>query len=154
MNYWWLVAVGGAAGSLARFALGNAINPALPTPSAPPWSTFPTGTLAVNLIGCALIGLIAGWIGLGPADPHNPWRPLLLAGFLGGFTTFSTFGMETVLMCRRPPRSGGHIRAGEHGTGNYPRRGGLRPHNTGIDQETLNAPQGHRSRHRANCIYP
>ena len=98
-----LVALGGAAGSAARFALSGALNPPTPTPNSSPWSTFPTGTLVVNLIGCALIGLIAGWLTVGAADgsSSNPaWRPLLIAGVLGGFTTFSAFGMETVLMLR------------------------------------------------------
>ncbi len=103
MNQWLLVAIGGAAGSLLRFAIAGALNPPRPGANAQQWSTFPTGTLAVNLIGCALIGLIAGWLegGAIPAgSPASAWRPLLLVGVLGGFTTFSTFGIETVLMLR------------------------------------------------------
>ncbi|MBY0308243.1 MAG: CrcB family protein, partial [Phycisphaerales bacterium] len=69
------------------------------------WALFPAGTFAVNLIGCAAIGLIAGWLGVGgpeaaEAAPHALWRPLLVAGVLGGFTTFSAFGLETLLLVR------------------------------------------------------
>ena len=102
-----LVALGGAAGSAARFALASALNPVPPTGPLPagasPWSAFPIGTLVVNLIGCALIGLIAGWLTVGAGSegaPHAAWKPLLIAGVLGGFTTFSALGMETVLMLR------------------------------------------------------
>lgn len=104
MNQWLLVAFGGAAGSVLRFALAGALNPPRPTLGASPWSTFPTGTLVVNLVGCALIGLFAGWLEGGsiqPGTPSSAWRPLLLVGVLGGgFTTFSTFGIEAVLMLR------------------------------------------------------
>lgn len=103
MNQWLLVALGGAAGSVLRFALAGALNPARPTLGASPWSTFPTGTLVVNLVGCALIGLFAGWLEGGSiqaGSPSSACRPLLLVGVLGGFTTFSTFGIETVLMLR------------------------------------------------------
>ncbi len=102
-----LVALGGAAGSAARFALASALNPAPPTGPLPigtsPWTAFPIGTLTVNLIGCALIGLIAGWLSVwagSEAAPNAAWKPLLIAGVLGGFTTFSAFGMETVLLLR------------------------------------------------------
>ncbi len=68
-----LVAVGGAAGSLARWSLSEA------TPA--PW-----GTLAVNVSGCLLIGLLAGWL----LVRHPRLRLLLGVGLLGGYTTFST----------------------------------------------------------------
>lgn len=98
-----LVAIGGAVGSAARFAIASALNPAPTEASGSAWSGFPTGTFAINLIGCALIGLIAGWLGIGPDAPGSPgaaWRPLLIAGVLGGFTTFSAFGIETVSLLR------------------------------------------------------
>ena len=101
MNQWLLVALGGAAGSVARYAIAGALNP---TPVAhapePSWGAFPTGTLAVNLIGCALIGLLAGWLGSASSQPNTHWQPLLATGLLGGFTTFSAFGMETVHLVR------------------------------------------------------
>ncbi|MFT3683991.1 MAG: CrcB family protein [Phycisphaerales bacterium] len=103
-----LVAIGGALGSVARYLLAGAFNPpallAQPQPGAPQWSAFPTGTLVVNFIGCAAIGLIAGWLGVGIAEgastPNPAWRPFLLTGILGGFTTFSAFSMETLLLAR------------------------------------------------------
>ena len=102
-----LVALGGAAGSAARYALSSILNPVAPTGPLPasvsPWSVFPIGTLVINLIGCALIGLIAGWLGSSAGTGNTPnaaWKPLLIAGVLGGFTTFSAFGMESVLMFR------------------------------------------------------
>ena len=60
---------------------------------------FPYGTLAVNALGCFLIGLIAGF-----ADARQPLTPetqaFLIVGVLGGFTTFSAFGIETVRLLR------------------------------------------------------
>lgn len=54
---------------------------------------FPWGTLIVNVIGSCLIG----WLAASAArSPHSPWHPLLVAGFCGGFTTFSLFSLETL----------------------------------------------------------
>lgn len=55
---------------------------------------FPLGTLIVNVIGCAGIGVLAA-IFAGPAFVREEIRLALMVGFLGGFTTFSTFGFET-----------------------------------------------------------
>ena len=87
------VGVGGFVGSVARFALASAVYRL-----APHWA-FPTGTLAVNFAGCLAIGWLAGWNetrhALGPDA-----RLLVFAGLLGGFTTFSAFGYETVALLR------------------------------------------------------
>jgi CrcB protein len=84
-----LVGLGGFVGSSARFALSGLVHRALPM------STFPWGTLAVNVLGCLVIGLLAGLTELhqvlGPTA-----RLFLFIGVLGGFTTFSTFAYETV----------------------------------------------------------
>lgn len=81
-----LVFVGGGAGSVLRFLVARWMTPTEWNDAGP---RFPTGTLAVNLIGCVLIGLIAGWCG------KREWaRPLLIVGLLGGFTTFSAFGLD------------------------------------------------------------
>lgn len=95
-----LVALGGAAGSVGRYLLAGAMNPAgVPTASSG-WQAFPVGTFTVNLLGCAAIGLIAGWFaGLGQAEA-TAWRALLIVGVLGGFTTFSAFGMESLHLIR------------------------------------------------------
>lgn len=63
------------------------------------WALFPAGTLAVNLLGCLAIGLVAALVEeRGALDPAA--RVFLLVGVLGGFTTFSTFGYETVALVR------------------------------------------------------
>lgn len=87
----WL-ALAGAAGTLARYGVSTAVQR---------WSNpgFPWGTLAVNLIGCFLFGFI--W-SLAEARLliSGETRFLLLTGFMGAFTTFSTFGFETGSMLR------------------------------------------------------
>jgi len=61
-------------------------------------STFPYGTLGVNFIGCFLIGIVYGLSARGNINVE--WRLFLATGFLGGFTTFSSFSNETVSMLR------------------------------------------------------
>ncbi len=61
-------------------------------------STFPYGTLGVNIIGCFLIGIVYGLSARGNINVE--WRLFLATGFLGGFTTFSSFSNETVSMLR------------------------------------------------------
>ena len=79
------LAAAGALGTLARYGVSQG--------AAVLWGTsFPWGTLIVNLLGCFLFGLIAGWATNGMVSPH--WRVILLTGFIGGFTTFSAFGAE------------------------------------------------------------
>lgn len=75
---WLLVALGGALGSLARHGLGLALA-----------GLAPAGTLAANVAGCGLIGFLHARLGSDAA------RALLMAGFCGGFTTWSAFGLET-----------------------------------------------------------
>ncbi|HXF71324.1 MAG TPA: CrcB family protein [Actinomycetota bacterium] len=77
------VALGGALGALARYALEGLIAPRQRGP-------FPLSTLVVNVSGSAALGILAGAAGPGGVPP------LLGAGFLGAFTTFSTFTYETV----------------------------------------------------------
>lgn len=88
-----VVGAGGSLGALARYGLGGLVHRLWPL------TTFPVGTLAVNLLGCLLIGLSAGLIEtrqlFGPE-----FRVFALIGILGGFTTFSTFGYETFAMLR------------------------------------------------------
>jgi fluoride exporter len=85
-----LVAAGGALGSVLRHLVSIA---GLTLLSA----AFPWGTLAVNLIGSAAIGVAAG-LGV-----QGEWRLLLVTGLLGGFTTFSAFSLETGLLWQRAP---------------------------------------------------
>ena len=84
-----LAALGGAIGALARWALAEAI-PA--SPAGWPWAT-----LLVNLLGCLLLGLLVA--ALAERAPGSPWvRPFLGVGVLGGFTTYSTFAVDAVLL--------------------------------------------------------
>jgi len=88
-----LVGAGGFLGAILRYGLGGMVHRILPR------ATFPFGTLAVNLLGCLLIGIVAGLAGsrqmFGPE-----LRVFVLVGLLGGFTTYSTFGYETFAMLR------------------------------------------------------
>lgn len=87
---WLLVALGGAAGSLLRYAVARAMAPV--EPSSFPWHTF-----AVNVAGSLLLGVVIATVPV--REPHH-LRALLAVGFCGGLTTFSTFGFETVTMLR------------------------------------------------------
>ena len=92
-----LIAVGGACGAVARFAIGNYVQKLAA-------SSFPFGTLVVNVVGCFLLGLL-----LQLAEDQNVpafMRPLVGVGFLGALTTFSTFGYDTVRCFQRSPISG------------------------------------------------
>jgi CrcB protein len=81
-----LIALAGAMGTLLRYALGGWIQGAS-------GGSFPWGTLGVNVLGCAAIGAVAAWTDRGGLAP--PWRLVLQVGVLGGFTTYSSFGLET-----------------------------------------------------------
>ena len=84
------IALGGAAGSVARYALGLAIQ-------SRAGLDFPLGTLVVNLTGCVLLGFLIRYTLATPAIGPEA-RALLTVGLCGGYTTFSTFGYETVAL--------------------------------------------------------
>jgi len=87
MMIWMAVAAGGALGSLAR----HWVNGRLAHRGAHlMWSTF-----AVNVVGCLVIGALAGRIASGRLHLTPVARTFVFVGFLGGFTTFSTFGLDT-----------------------------------------------------------
>ncbi|HEY1268437.1 MAG TPA: fluoride efflux transporter CrcB [Candidatus Binatia bacterium] len=87
------VGVGGFLGSILRYLLSGWVHKTL----ASDW--FPYGTLAVNVIGCLLIGFLAG-----VEEKHSLFtadvRLFIFIGIVGGFTTFSAFAYETVLLAR------------------------------------------------------
>ena len=86
------VMVGGAVGSGARYLTGSAVT-ALLGPD------YPFGTLAVNIVGGLLMGVLVGVLARNSAS--ETWRLLLAVGVLGGFTTFSAFSLEVVTMIQR-----------------------------------------------------
>ncbi|MEH1012669.1 fluoride efflux transporter CrcB [Micromonospora sp. CPCC 206060] len=96
------VAVGGALGAVARYGL------AVAWPTAP--GALPWATLATNLAGCALLGALMRVIA-GQIAPHRLIRPFLGTGLLGGFTTFSTYAVETreLLSAGRPGLALGYV---------------------------------------------
>ena len=90
MNLLLAIAAGGALGSVLRFLLASAAHRMVAT-------TFPIGTLLVNVLGSAAIGLLyVSMIERVGARPEL--RAFLIVGVLGGFTTFSSFSIETVAL--------------------------------------------------------
>ena len=86
------VGLGAAIGAWLRWGLGLWLNPALPQ--------LPLGTLSANLIGGYLVGLAVAFFMQHPGL-SSEWRLLIITGFLGGLTTFSTFSAETVTLLAR-----------------------------------------------------
>lgn len=93
MQVWLLIGLGGFVGSIARYALSGLVQRRVSLEVA----TFPVGTLVVNLSGCFLIGLLIAIMQERILLPPE-LRLALLVGLLGGFTTFSTYGYEMMLM--------------------------------------------------------
>lgn len=88
-----LIAAGGAIGSVLRYLASGYVH------RLDFWGSFPAGTLAVNLIGCTVLGLLGGL-----SDSRYLFGPsarlFVFIGLLGGFTTFSTFSYETLALIR------------------------------------------------------
>ncbi len=86
----WFVAIGGAVGSVARFLVAVLIQRWSP-------STFPAGTLLINITGSFLLGfLMRSALGTSSITPEV--RALLTTGFCGGYTTFSTFSYDSIML--------------------------------------------------------
>ena len=92
-----LVGLGGAFGSIARYLVGSAT---MRWTAAHNAVGFPWGTLLVNILGCAAIGVLAVLIER-LTSLNAELRLLLITGFLGGFTTFSSFGLDTWYLMRK-----------------------------------------------------
>ena len=88
---WLAVASGGALGSLARHAVNAVVARMLGSPS-------PLSTAIVNIVGCAIIGVLAGLIAGHSLRVTPAVRTFIFVGVLGGFTTFSSFGLDTLTL--------------------------------------------------------
>lgn len=86
-----LIAAAGAAGSVARYAVGLAL---------PARAGWPRGTLLVNVVGCLLIGAIMGLAHARPGAISPEARLVIVTGFLGAFTTYSAFAYESFELAR------------------------------------------------------
>lgn len=92
MQKYLLIAVGGALGSIARYWVGSSIASRMGI-------KFPYGTLIVNLTACIIIGFSITYLGK-RADLSPAWRYLIPVGFIGAYSTFSTYEWETLSSLR------------------------------------------------------
>ncbi len=85
---WFAIAMGGALGAVARFAMSHQVYQ---------WfgREFAWGTLSVNVLGSFIMGFVAILL-VDKLDASTEWRAFIMVGFLGAFTTFSTFSFETM----------------------------------------------------------
>ena len=86
-----LVFLGAGLGGMARHAVGMA--------AVRLGSSFPIGTMAINIAGSVAMGLFAGWFA--QRDATQAWRLFIAVGILGGFTTFSSYSLDAVLLLER-----------------------------------------------------
>lgn len=101
------VGAGGFIGSALRYVIGGLVQSAVPA------STFPYGTLIVNVTGCFAIGCVSQLAELHGALGSEA-RAILVVGILGGYTTFSAFGNETVNLLRDGQRLAAGMNIGAH----------------------------------------
>ena len=96
-----LLIIGGALGTLARYGLNGVIS-AHQSKHFPLVAVFPLGTLVINVTGCFAIGVIAAVSGpaAGRVWIKPEWRDFLMVGFCGGYTTFSSYGLQTLNLAR------------------------------------------------------
>jgi fluoride exporter len=87
-----LIAIGGALGSILRYWVGSTISGRMGT-------RFPYGTLVINLTACVIIGFTLTYFGK-RADLNPAWRFLVAIGFVGAYSTFSTYEWETLSTLR------------------------------------------------------
>ena len=94
MTIWLLIGAGGALGAMARHALNHVVHQRALA------ATFPLGILLVNVSGSLAIGVIAGLLASGRLHWTHPMRTFVIVGLLGGFTTFSSFSLDTLALVR------------------------------------------------------
>ncbi len=92
MQKYLLIALGGALGSIARYWVGATVTDRL-------GARFPYGTLVINLTACAVIGFSLTFLGK-RAGLSSAWRYLVPVGFVGAYSTFSTYEWETMALLR------------------------------------------------------
>lgn len=90
-KYLW-IAAGGALGAIARYVIGSAVSGRMGV-------KFPYGTLIVNISACVIIGFSVTYLGR-RADLNPAWRYLIPIGFVGAYSTFSTYEWETLATMR------------------------------------------------------
>jgi fluoride exporter len=101
MQRLFMLSLGGAIGTAARYLINGLVSEHQARHL--PWATvFPLGTMIVNITGCFVIGVIAAVsdpsLGRGGIKPE--WRDFLMVGICGGYTTFSSFGLQTLHLAR------------------------------------------------------
>ena len=107
MTLYLLIALGGALGSVARFALSGLI-------ASQVGETFPWGTMVINVLGSFVIDFFATFTGTeGRVLVGSNGRMFFMTGVLGGFTTFSSFSLQTLTLAR----DGEWLRAGGNAVG-------------------------------------
>ncbi len=92
MQKYFLIAVGGGLGSMLRFWVGSTVGGRMGV-------RFPYGTLIVNLTACAVLGFTLTWFG-DRAEISPAWRYLVAVGFIGAYSTFSSYEWETLSTMR------------------------------------------------------
>ena len=94
MNPYLLVAIGGALGSVARYGTGVLVGKA--------WDgTFPLGTMLINIVGSLAMGLFIGYLVRTAPSWQADARLFVAVGIFGGFTTFSSFSLDTIAILER-----------------------------------------------------
>jgi CrcB protein len=86
------IALGGAIGAVLRYLMATGINAWIPV-------NFPIGTLLVNSLGCLIIGIVYSLLSTTPTY-QTTLKPFLVIGILGGFTTFSSYAIETLQLAQ------------------------------------------------------